>query len=198
MAINYTKIGWDTSKYVNPTNMNQMDNGIKAACDGVDEISANYIKATSSTYQTISVPSDMPAMFKRSNNATKVSIGFENSNGVLGTLGISASKKPIFNDGTDHEIALKENVASSEHFIFGYISTNLTIPNIPNSPYVLFAIKNQYNSSFIATIDSDGARIIAGNTSPTITRTINADNTITLTFTGASYFHYILITNYPY
>lgn len=38
MAINYTKVGWDTSKYVNPTNMNKMDNGIKAACDGVDAL----------------------------------------------------------------------------------------------------------------------------------------------------------------
>ena len=38
MAINYTPVGWDTSKYVNPTNMNHMDEGIKAACDGVDEL----------------------------------------------------------------------------------------------------------------------------------------------------------------
>lgn len=33
MAINYEPVGWDTTKYFNPTNMNQMDNGIKAACD---------------------------------------------------------------------------------------------------------------------------------------------------------------------
>lgn len=38
MAINYNKVGWNTTSYVNPTNMNQMDNGIKAACDGVDAI----------------------------------------------------------------------------------------------------------------------------------------------------------------
>lgn len=36
MAINYEPVGWDTTKYVNPTNMNHMDDGIKAACDGVD------------------------------------------------------------------------------------------------------------------------------------------------------------------
>ena len=36
MAINYQKVGWDTTKYFNPTNMNQMDNGIKAACDKAD------------------------------------------------------------------------------------------------------------------------------------------------------------------
>ena len=37
MAIEYERVNWDTTKYVNPTNMNQMDAGIKAACDGVDE-----------------------------------------------------------------------------------------------------------------------------------------------------------------
>lgn len=36
MAINYEQVGWDSNKYVNPTNMNKMDNGIKAACDKVD------------------------------------------------------------------------------------------------------------------------------------------------------------------
>ena len=36
MAINYQKVGWDTTKYFNPTNMNHMDDGIKAACDNAD------------------------------------------------------------------------------------------------------------------------------------------------------------------
>lgn len=40
MAINYSKVGWDTTKYVNPTNMNHMDDGIKAAADGVDALNA--------------------------------------------------------------------------------------------------------------------------------------------------------------
>ena len=34
--INYQQIGWDTTKYFNPTNMNHMDDGIKAACDKSD------------------------------------------------------------------------------------------------------------------------------------------------------------------
>ena len=38
MPINYKPVVWDTTKYVNPTNMNQMDNGIKAACDAADEL----------------------------------------------------------------------------------------------------------------------------------------------------------------
>ena len=36
MAINYEPVGWDTTKYFNPTNMNHMDDGIKAACDNAD------------------------------------------------------------------------------------------------------------------------------------------------------------------
>ena len=36
MAINYEPVGWDTTKYFNPTNMNHMDDGIKAACDKAD------------------------------------------------------------------------------------------------------------------------------------------------------------------
>lgn len=38
MAINYEPIEWNSTKYVNPSNMNQMDDGIKAACDGVDAL----------------------------------------------------------------------------------------------------------------------------------------------------------------
>lgn len=34
--INYQQVGWDTTKYFNPTNMNHMDDGIKAACDKSD------------------------------------------------------------------------------------------------------------------------------------------------------------------
>lgn len=36
MAISYNKVGWDTTKYFNPSNMNHMDDGIKAACDKAD------------------------------------------------------------------------------------------------------------------------------------------------------------------
>ena len=50
MAINYEPVGWDTTKHFNPTNMNHMDGGIKAACDKVDEhdseiaeINSNFI-----------------------------------------------------------------------------------------------------------------------------------------------------------
>lgn len=36
MAINYEPFKWDPTKKFNPSNMNHMDNGIKAACDKAD------------------------------------------------------------------------------------------------------------------------------------------------------------------
>lgn len=39
--INYQKVGWNTTSYFGPTNMNHMDDGIKAACDGVDAANEN-------------------------------------------------------------------------------------------------------------------------------------------------------------
>lgn len=52
MSINYEKIGWDTSKYINPTDMNHMDDGIKAACDGVDK-NTQSIEALNSNLSVI-------------------------------------------------------------------------------------------------------------------------------------------------
>ena len=52
MAIEYEKIGWDTSKYINPTDMNHMDDGIKAACDGVDK-NTQSIEALNSNLSVI-------------------------------------------------------------------------------------------------------------------------------------------------
>ena len=51
MAINYQKVGWDTTKYFNPTNMNQMDNGIKAACDKADANEAAIADVNSNLVQ---------------------------------------------------------------------------------------------------------------------------------------------------
>lgn len=53
MAINYEPIGWNTTKYVNPSNMNHMDDGIKAACDGVDAVNENLGTKNLKTYTDI-------------------------------------------------------------------------------------------------------------------------------------------------
>lgn len=39
--INYAKHTWDTKSYVTPTPLNEMENGIMSACDGVDGINTN-------------------------------------------------------------------------------------------------------------------------------------------------------------
>lgn len=49
MQINYKPVGWNTTKFVNPTNMNQMDAGIKAACDGVDSLIVEVLNIGEST-----------------------------------------------------------------------------------------------------------------------------------------------------
>ena len=46
MAINYKEVGWKNGSYVNPTNMNKMDSGIKSACDGVDKLNGKVVTAT--------------------------------------------------------------------------------------------------------------------------------------------------------
>lgn len=50
--INYQKVGWNTTSYFGPTNMNHMDDGIKAACDGVDAANENLGKRNLQTYYT--------------------------------------------------------------------------------------------------------------------------------------------------
>lgn len=49
MAIDYEKVNWNTNSYVNPNNMNHMDEGIKQACDGVD----NSVKKGSANTENV-------------------------------------------------------------------------------------------------------------------------------------------------
>ena len=51
MAIEYERVNWDTTKFVNPTNMNTMDKGIKDACDGVNENSTAISEVNSNLGQ---------------------------------------------------------------------------------------------------------------------------------------------------
>lgn len=130
MAINYTKIGWDTTKYVNPTSMNQMDDGIKAACDGVDGISANYIKANNNVLQKIALSTSGAGgtVLQLQGRATATWIQFLNASGTsLGYIGVDSNNKPAFYDTASHEIVLKEvSSASSAPFSmykFGRMAT---------------------------------------------------------------------------
>lgn len=113
MAINYTRIdnntGWTTNTYVNPTHMNHMEDGIKAACDGVDAIGTNYTKLTSTTMQTVerSAGGGEAALALKSNTTVSALRLLDASGTFLGDIGVNASQKPYFDDGTKKEIALQ-------------------------------------------------------------------------------------------
>lgn len=157
MAINYTKIGWDTSKYINPTNMNRMDDGIKAACDGVDDINSKYYPKTGGNitgYAKISHNGAVNEVLYLNNTNTAVDstyMAFEQDGTNIGYIGVKAStNKPVFKlaGGADKEIALKEATATQENI--GYAAPNtttrFTIPTsmVQTGAVYLIAIANTY------------------------------------------------------
>ena len=85
MAINYNKVGWDTTKYFNPSNMNHMDDGIKAACDKADA-NEKAIEQANSNFSNISISSDIGEIITDLNGAigekTRVYIGVISSNAL--------------------------------------------------------------------------------------------------------------------
>jgi len=50
---------------------------------------------------------DTPLFLKRPNYASGVYINFENSNGVLGYIGVNANKKPVFYDTSQHLLSMR-------------------------------------------------------------------------------------------
>lgn len=76
MAINYEKVGWDTTKYFNPTNMNHMDDGIKAACDKADANEAAIADVNSNLNKMFITKTFYPIVGVINGNAVK-SITFD-------------------------------------------------------------------------------------------------------------------------
>lgn len=116
MAINYTKInegrGWDNNSYINPSNMNHMDDGIKAACDAID---SEVVKLTKDALQTIAntATGANAAVSLKSNNVRSVADYRDQNGTALGMMGFDSNKKPTIYDvpsNTWKEIALAENV----------------------------------------------------------------------------------------
>lgn len=48
--INYIKTVWNTLTVFNPTNMNHIEDGIKSACDGVDELQLDTYASTNNMF----------------------------------------------------------------------------------------------------------------------------------------------------
>lgn len=107
MAIEYERVNWDTTKYVNPTNMNQMDAGIKAACDGVDEngtqitsINSNLHNKFDSVTVTsgakgVAVTVSYPQGFNQNNCVLIGSMLWDNNSNVWRTYGQVSDSIPV-------------------------------------------------------------------------------------------------------
>ncbi|MCQ2770885.1 MAG: hypothetical protein MJ236_03700 [Clostridia bacterium] len=52
MSVDYTRVSWTTSKYINPTNMNQMDKGIKDCADEINRIETRQLVGTYDSERT--------------------------------------------------------------------------------------------------------------------------------------------------
>ena len=83
MAINYEPVGWDTTTYFNPTNMNHMDGGIKAACDKADANEADIADVNNKLGNT-----DISAI-----GDGTVTGGLDALNSNLSELGVVANSK---------------------------------------------------------------------------------------------------------
>lgn len=95
MAINYEPIGWNTTKYVNPSNMNHMDDGIKAACDGVDAVNENLAKKMS--FDVIN-DADANTMLTAGSYA---GVNWKNTPSDYGVLNVGGSGSYITNEFCD-------------------------------------------------------------------------------------------------
>lgn len=177
MAINYTKIGWDTTKYVNPTNMNQMDDGIKAACDGVDSLTGAWLP-TGANGRTLlkSTESGYAYMFLKTaaNDNAKGGLGFFEDVGAganagagvyisnelcSGFMGVSNDGKPYFAQnglGASYrkEIALKDDTAKSKVAIH-YTESGFTMP-IPSDLQIGLVIATNASNYCVGVISQFG------------------------------------------
>lgn len=136
MAINYSRVNWDTTKFVNPTNMNQMDKGIKDACDKLDTFPSSFawtpiqnVESSSNTTTTVSVSGYTEVL---------VEYGIKNGGQSYGggvIHGFVGMNKPCF-------LPLYYSVATSPHCIaYIFFSRNdVIVSNASATNTILFRI----------------------------------------------------------
>lgn len=123
MAINYKPVGWDTTKYVNPTNMNQMDNGIKAACDGVDTLTIGLSTETSNRESAVD---DLLSQINTANSNLETAFCFKGNIDALGITDIATAPMGIYSHGA--------------------VSNNY---NIPNYCTIFKPLQGNFSGSFL-------------------------------------------------
>lgn len=81
MAINYTKTTWnnDTAPALNATNLNNMETGIEAACNGVDQINLDLDEITDTVTQQAQSIQDLDDNF----NTFKLNFSDPNNDGNI-------------------------------------------------------------------------------------------------------------------
>ena len=149
MAINYQKVGWDTTKYFNPTNMNQMDNGINAACDKADANEAAIADVNNKLGNT-----DISAI-----GDGTLTGGLDALNSKLGNTDISAIGDGTVTGGLD---ALNSNLTTKVEkselngilYLFkewrGWSDGTHVLVEQPNQSYCLIHIQNDNASELLS------------------------------------------------
>lgn len=77
-----------------------------------DVVNGNYVKLSDSAIRTIiNTGAGRTVLVAKSGVTTGALVGFQDKNGTeLGWLGANSSKKPVFWDSAEHELALKEDI----------------------------------------------------------------------------------------
>lgn len=146
MSINYEKVGWNPSIYFGPTNMNHMDDGIKAACDGVDELKD---KAGATDISKIGDGTVTGAVAQNAKDIAAVNSNLSVMGGItVRTVTLSVDAEA----GKETEYVLIDNIPDGTYII----STLTHVDNapIPDNKRLFMAINSR---GYV------GASLIAGN-----------------------------------
>ena len=115
MAINYEPVGWDTTKHFNPTNMNHMDGGIKAACDKVDEHDSEIAEINSNLNST-----NLQTLQSASSNGVisdALNVNLKNAYGVLNRPCVVTEELTTLNKPTDCAWGIRETLFLNENMV---------------------------------------------------------------------------------
>lgn len=163
MSIDYRRInngnGWDTNTYINPSNMNHMENGIKSACDGVDNL--NDTVAYSDEVNDLkmlgwTVPKEMPIKnYTDENGIFHQRVGRVD----LGSIDFAYASEAFYMNALTATI--KKN-SRGQNICFSKEYTNsgtIVIANMPNKTYQVFDNGSIYlkNTSYTDATDFKSA-----------------------------------------
>ena len=120
-----------------------------------DVVSGNYVKLSANGNQVIEntkTSEYVSTTFKSNHSNNECVVGFKNAaNTTLGYLGVNASKKPIFTDTSDHELAQLSDVIQKSTDALQVLARTDT------GSSTVFAIKSALMNCFMEFIDGNNA-----------------------------------------